>query len=599
MSVAAANRDVLARRFPEVLRRVAGARAMQAAFLAGEDARRIAARWLSGRRVRPGALLVVSGIGDGVHLRMLLSVLPEGARVFAVEASPALLRAALETLDLHDVLDDPRLMVGAGEIGEKLFEVLPTHVALEMADVEPWIFAPCYNQDAGYYARFFTEFARHLDVRRKLEGTRVADAALWQANSFANLAELADAPELSALAGVFRGRPLVLVSAGPSLDESLDFIRAASRVAVIVAVNSSYRAVRHAGVVPHLVIAADPREFTARGFAGVPVDGTFLVTTPIVHPDVVGLFQGRTFVWSGSNELFLELRRRLGLPAGIRIVEQGTVSACGVDLALILGCDRVCLVGQDLAVREDGRSHAQDSFYTDFGTNRTDTEECRRLPGNTLPEVLVESKLYIYLKTFEQLAAHRPQLKFCNTSRLGARIAGMPYMTFDAALAWLGNKPTGGAGDALAKRKREGSAHALGRGRMGEILASTREFSRDVLRLALRAAAGFETCSEKESQALLSAGLHDAFAAAETLRRFLDAHPDDFAILEGGRTRLELHKARMAANAVPAGVSPDLRRLVADREYAWALAEGAWFLLNQLDRLGLPAGGDASTSKNT
>jgi len=581
------NLAALAVRFPEVARRVAAAPAEPVAMRSDDDARRIAGRWLSGRRIRQGALLVVSGFGDGVHLRVLLSVLPDRAKVFATEASPGRLRAVFDQADVRDILGDARLLLGVGETGDGFFAALPKSDILEFADIEPWIFAPAYNEAPEYYARCFTEFARHVDVSRKLEGTRIADAALWQANSFANLDALAAAPELPALAGVFRGRPMVLVSAGPSLDESLDFLREASRVAVIVAVNSSYRAVRRAGVVPHLVLAADPREFTARGFAGVPVDGTFLVTTPIVHPDVVASFAGRTFIWSGANALFLELRRRLEMPAGIRIVEQGTVSACGIDLAIVMGCDRVCLVGQDLAIRADGRSHAEDSFYTDLGANRADTEECRRLPGNTLPEVLVESKLYIYLKTFEQLAVHRPQLKFCNTARLGARIAGMPYLPFDQALTWLGTKSTSGATDALAGRHDSGAAQALGRDRARDVLRPTRAFAAEMLKRALRAAALCEAFSDEsvEEAAGDDARFSGVWAAADQIRAYAAENPGDFEILEGGRTRLELHKARASAQALPAGMAASTKRFVAEREYAWAMAEGAWFLLHQLDSL--------------
>lgn len=587
MSMLARNLQVLASRFPEVAQRIQAARSEPVRLLERDDARRVAVRWLSGRRIRQGALLAVSGLSDGEHIRMLLRAMPSRTSVFVAEASPGKLRSYLDRVALDDVLDDPRVFLGTGPIDDSLFRILPASLAVELTDVEAWVFAPAYNEAPEYYAQFFTEFARYVDFRRKLEGTRIADAALWQANSFANLRALADAPELPALGTVFRGRPMVLVSAGPSLDESLEFLREASRVAVIVAVNSSYRAVRNAGIVPHIVLAADPREFTARGFAGVPVDGTWLVTTPIVHPEVVRLFRGRIFIWSGANELFLELRRRLGMAPGIRIVEQGTVSACAIDLGIIMGCDRICLVGQDLAIRSDGRSHAADSFYTDLGANQADTEECRRLPGNTLPEVLVEAKLYVYLKTFEQLAANRPQARFCNTSRLGARIEGIPYMPLDQALVWLGRKSTEGAMDALEKRYRTGAPFALGFERTRAVLEATQSFAREMLKRALRAAALFEAFSDEKVQEDPQAAerFGPAFAASAEVRRFASEHPGDYAVLEGGRTRLELFKARAQELNLPMTLPAVLRKLVAEREYAWAMAEGAWFLLNQLDRV--------------
>ncbi len=583
MSVWTENLAVLQLRFAELARRLGSVSASSMSIRAMQDARVLAGRWLSGRRIRDGALIAVSGFGDGVHVRTLLSVIPPRTRVFVAEASLPNLRSILDQVDLRDVLGDPRLLLGAGEIDDAFMQVLPSEHAMEMTDVEPWIFSPSFNAAPAYYARFFTEFARFVDFRRKLEGTRVVDAALWQTNSFANLAALADAPELPALAELFRGRPMVLVSAGPSLDESLEFLRAASEVAVIVTVNSSYRAVRNAGIVPHIVMAADPREFTARGFAGIPVDGTWLVTTPIVNPEVVRIFAGRAFIWSGGNELFLELRRRLGLKPGIRIVEQGTVSASAVDLAIILGCDRLCMVGQDLAVRADGRSHAEDSFYSDLNANKVETSLCRRLPGNTLSEVLVEEKLYIYLKTFEQLAAHRPQVRMRNTSRLGARIEGVPYIGFDEALRWLGTKSAKGATHALEKRFRAGGEFSLGGTRVRSILADVGGYAREILGFALRAAAAAEALPEDVLGEFGAerAEVIAAIKAFDSLAARAESDPSGLAILESGRTRMELFRASRFETRLPGDLREHARRLLVGRERAWALAEGAWFLLNQ------------------
>lgn len=582
----ASNLATLRQRWPELARRVETAREQRVALRSPEEAQRLAARWVHGRRINAGALLAVTGFGDGVHVRQLLDVLPERAHVFVGEAEPGRLRAVLASRDLAPVLAHPRLTLAAGPCDDGFFANLGEMPLLHAQDVAPWIFAPEYNRAAEYYARFLTEFARQVDFRRKLEGTRVVDAELWQANTFANLPRLTGAPDVAVLRAAFAGLPLVIVSAGPSLDESLDFLRAASRVAVVVTVNSSYRAVRHAGIVPPIVLAADPREFTARGFAGVPVDGTYLITTPIVNPEVVRLFAGRTFTWSGSNELVQILRRRAGLPPGTSIVEQGTVSACAVDLAVLFGCDRICLVGQDLAIRPDGRSHAQDSFYSDLGWNRADLMECRRLPGNTLPEVLVESKLYVYLKTFEQLVVHRPGLKWCNTSRLGARIAGVPYLGFDDALRWLGTGSASRVPGILASRLAAGDRGTLDAKRLRSALATTETFAQDVLRLALRAASRFETLPDR----LLAEGqendpaVQEALHAGDELEALIARCPEEVRILEEGRARKELFRARRA-EAQLAGVQGHARRVLLARERVWAWAEGAWFLLNCLRRL--------------
>lgn len=585
-----ANRTILRRRFPEVYRRIEDVSSPSSFESIDRDReRRLASRWLGTRRWEDGTMLAVPGWGAGEHLRALLEGLPRDARVFCAEHDAGKLRASLAGEDFSSVLSDERLLLGVGEPDDALFAPLGGEAVLLIHDVEALVFAPSYNHAPEYYARFFTEFARQVEFRRKLFGTAVVDAELWQRNTFENLPQLISAPDVAALRGAFAGRAMVIVSAGPSLDESIEFVRSVRANALIVAVNSSYRALRHAGIVPHLVFAADPREFTARGFEGVPVDETWLVTTPIVEPSVPRMFGSRCLTWSGSNLLFSEVRRRCGLAPGTQLIEQGTVSACAVDLAVVVGCEKVCFVGQDLAVRSDGRSHVSDSFYADIQSNQVDVTQCRMLPGNVLPEVPVEEKLYVYLKTFEQLIAARPGLQFLNTSRLGARLVGAPYADFEDAREWIGEEPMSDAFSAIRSRFERARERQIGAAPLGTALESTRTFARNVLGVALRAAYRVETLPDQ----LAAEPSHndplveEAEAAIEALRRLLESEPREREILEDGRTRLELFRYEEDVRKLRAS-PPHWHRLQKGREYAWAVAEGAWFLVSMTERATAP-----------
>jgi hypothetical protein len=75
-----------------------------------------------------------------------------------------------------------------------------------------------------------------------------------------------------------------------------------------------------------------------------------------------------------------------------------------------------------------------------------------------------------------------------------------------------------------------------------------------------------------------------ALAAVTAIDDLLTKFPDEAAILEGGRTRLDLHNARNIESQL-SGAHEHVRRVLAGREFAWAMAEGAWFLENCLERL--------------
>jgi hypothetical protein len=217
--------------------------------------------------------------------------------------------------------------------------------------------------------------------------------------------------------------------------------------------------------------------------------------------------------------------------------------------------------------------------------NHSDPTNCRRLPGNTMAEVLVEEKLYVYLKTFEQLAVHRPHLRFRNTARLGARITGMPYATFEEALRWLGSRSAADVDAVVAGRHGAKDRGRLTSEGMVAALQSTRDYLRDMMPRALALAAQCEASPAN----LLDAAHRDApevralLEAAEALRRDLQARADDYRLLEAGRTRFELFRGRMDLAGV-AGLAPHGRRMLADREFAWAIVEGIWFLQCWLQR---------------
>ena len=143
--------------------------------------------------------------------------------------------------------------------------------------------------------------------------------------------------------------------------------------------------------------------------------------------------------------VYLQSDRRFGQKthgdaAGTNIMEQGTVSGCVLDLSRLLGCQKVLLVGQDMSVRDDGRYYTDDSSYADSGAHYSNSPKGQRLPGNTQDKVLVEQRLFVYLKTFEQFIAKKePNIEYRNLARTGVKIQGAPYLNYDQASEWIGS----------------------------------------------------------------------------------------------------------------------------------------------------------------
>ena len=90
-----------------------------------------------------------------------------------------------------------------------------------------------------------------------------------------------------------------------------------------------------------------------------------------------------------------------------------------------------------MCVRDDGRYYSDDTSYSDSGAHYASSNKGQRLPGNTQEKVLVEGRLFVYLKTFEQFIKESPDVEYINLCRTGVRIEGAPYMDQNEALSTI------------------------------------------------------------------------------------------------------------------------------------------------------------------
>ncbi len=551
-----------------------------------EDPNRLLQRWLSGKRFPYESAIAVSGVGDGSHLRALLELLPSDALVFCAEPDANRFKSFLGTPAAEALLGDPRMVFGVGELDDVFFNSLAMEGVVDFTNAEPLIFAPLFNQNESYYEQFFLQFARQMELWRKLYGTNITKSGLWQGNSFRNFQALIRTPDPIEFAEAFKGQPMVMAGAGPSLDESLEFLRWAQDRAVIVAGNSSIRALVNGGVRPHFVLAADPYPTTDSGFEGVDLGETILLCPFMVYPAVVERFDGRIASWAYNNKVATYFRRVIGRDRISHVVEQGTISACAFDIAVTLGCSSLYFVGQDLAARVDGSMHASDSFYTDEGAaDKVALDKCRWLPGNTIEKVPVEEKLFVYLKTFEQLSRiygkelkikNRERLRIYNLSRLGARIEHMPYADFEEAKSQIEAYSAEGLARGWTLTQKALADYHVGWGKAGKALREFRSYVEQICSRSLKQALALE----QESLPLEEAESEKAKIEA------LVASNGDFAeILRDGQLKMELYAyARaLARQGRVRDMQSESARLGSAREYFWAMAEGSYHVLAAMD----------------
>ena len=180
----------------------------------------------------------------------------------------------------------------------------------------------------------------------------------WLMQGLENLSSIAESPTLSSIVDRFIGTPLVVISPGPSLDKNVHLLKQLKGKALLMAPAQSALALSRAGVIPDIVVVADPADITylVDGFPMEQVEALLVGVAchPLFYkkyPTKIITFNVNAGIDNWISDIFKDTAH---IGAG------GSVSTAIFGMGLNLKCDPIILVGQDLALT-NGKQYASKS----------------------------------------------------------------------------------------------------------------------------------------------------------------------------------------------------------------------------------------------
>jgi hypothetical protein len=191
--------------------------------------------------------------------------------------------------------------------------------------------------------------------------TDIESRERWVENYFENIKHMPECVPVDSLRSAFKGVPMIIAGAGPSLQKNAHLLREAKGKAIIVAAITAYKPLLKYGVVPDFIIASEKVDLPEYFTYGEEDLKTRLILAEVAHP---GMFERKVkdkFVFFNP---FITLSRSQAHLWGSSYFPStgGSVTTAAFDMAMMFGCDPVVLVGQDLCFGENG-THAPGGVY--------------------------------------------------------------------------------------------------------------------------------------------------------------------------------------------------------------------------------------------
>lgn len=473
------------------------------------------------------AFFAVLGFGLGYHVDAMAHRVGSSGLVLCFEPDVELLRSVLERVDCTACFDTGRVIVlHQAESSDAISARLRGLEGVLALGVRFIAHPPSTGRLGPAAETFSKKLVEVISVAKTSIVTTLMQTEKTIENTLANARAYATHPGVNDLAGVLEGVPAIVVSAGPSLAESMDVLAqpGVRDRACIIAAQTVFKPLLERGIRPHFVTALDYHDISKRFYEGLTaqmVEGVTLVAEPKANPAILK-------AWPGALRMTGDeiLDRLLGDASHAFVRSGATVAHLSYFLARHLGCDPTIMVGQDLAYTDGlyygARASIHNVWASELGEFRTlemmETERigrARRMLRQTLDQdgqpVATDEQLHNYLLQFEREFAEDEDrgLTVIDAGR-GAAKAHTVAMTLAEAL------------------KKHGKAFTL-----PEVLstASTGNTVREVL---------LSTANQARELAELS-------RQAETLVRGLDAFGDASVMNDAVR---EIHEVRDRAEAL-------------------------------------------------
>lgn len=223
--------------------------------------------------------------------------------------------------------------------------------------------------------------------------------------------------------GISQNEKAVLVSAGPSLNQSVQTLKKINGFCFILAVGSALKTLLKEGIIPDAVIITDPTHLVQEQLEQTEYKGLLFYMATANH--------GMTKIHKGKKVILFQegypQSEEFATAKAVPLLETGgSVATTGLSLLEFMEFKKVYLFGQDLGFKNN-QTHANLSTSSNiFETNI----KFQTVLSNSGNYINTYSNLNIFRRWFEQKAANT-SMQIFNTAWDGAKIEGIPYLSFD------------------------------------------------------------------------------------------------------------------------------------------------------------------------
>lgn len=343
---------------------------------------------------------------------------------------------------LSDILSNPRINIFTGDF-QNVIDFLTNNRINELSF---YIHRPYYQLFPEFYSSVEGILIAYLSKKQINKTTLKRFQKVWLRNIIKNFKYYFNLPGIKDIRHNLKGKPAVIVGAGPSLAKNINLLKEIQDNVIIISTDTALTMLQNFHIKADFVVSVDPQDknslyllYSAKNESFLVIDAAASFLSYLKYP------QDKLIIFDTIFPLYESFKDFWG-PKG-KLLSGGSVSTTAFDFARFLGSDPIIFIGQDLAF-SGKQTHFNGSILEEFfyyKINRINTYESYNarslvmsdkieVDGYNGDHVLTDRKFVTFLEWF--LAEFRfTKAKVINSTEGGVYFKGIDHIPLkDAAL---------------------------------------------------------------------------------------------------------------------------------------------------------------------
>lgn len=371
------------------------------------------------------------GFGNGIFAREIINNMNPGDKLFIYEPSIDIFLYVLDNFNISDILSSNNTTIFIEGINEFEFhKALQSNINITNFKSQINCTYPQYdNIFKESYNNFCNELKNNYSYTKININTEIYLGQKYIDNILSNIKYLKGSNTIYELKKHMpKDVPAIIVAAGPSVKENIEFLKKAKGKAVIFAVDRVLDYLLDSGVEPDFAVTIDPKKpaefFSKRNDVKIP-----LICFIEANNDVLERHNGKKIICTRNiflNEIYIRTNRKVPF-----LLSSGSVAIVAYSACVELGFDKIILVGQDLAY--DGKTSHVGNVEENRGASWDVIVE-----GVDGQPIKSRQDWKEFIHRYEDLIKIHPEIEVIDAKTKGAKIKGAIQMPFDKAIEKYG-----------------------------------------------------------------------------------------------------------------------------------------------------------------